>query len=91
MVGGGYYEMTKKQFEWLRENQPIEVRYVVPYNGKEPKDYHWMQINEMEIRGEYFIFSGVYNTCNGKNFVQHYVRYKIHYKNIRELRYRRTH
>ena len=82
--------MTKKQFEWLRENQPIEVRYVVPYNGKEPKDYHWMHPNEMEIRGEYFICSGGYNTWTGRNFVEHHARYRILYKNIRSIRYNRS-
>lgn len=85
--------MTRKQFEWLRNNQPIEVRYFTPYEGKEPKEYHYLRSSdiEMEIRGEYFIFSGTYHTWNGKNFVQHHARYKFHYKNIREIRYRRTH
>ena len=83
--------MTRKQFEWLKENQPIEVCYFIPYKGKEPKEYHSLYANkiEMEIRGEYFIFSGTYHTWNGKNFVQHHARFKIHYRNVRELRYRR--
>jgi hypothetical protein len=84
--------MTRKQFEWLREHQPIEVGYFRPYEGKEPKEYHSLHPNkiEMEIRGEYFIFSGTYHTWNGKNFVQHHARFKIHYRNVRELIYRRT-
>ena len=84
--------MTRKQFEWLREHQPIEVRYFVPYEGKEPKEYRQLRSSdiEMEFKGEYFIFSGTYHTWNGKNFVQHHARYRIHYRNVRELRYRRT-
>ena len=85
--------MTRKQFEWLRENQPIEVRYFTPYEGKEPKEYHYLRSSdiEMEIRGEYIIFSGNYHTYNNGTWHQHYARYKFHYKNIREIRYRRKH
>lgn len=84
--------MTRKQFEWLRDNQPIEVGYFKLYNGKEPENYHSLHPNkiEMEFRGECFIFSGTYHTWNGSNFVQHHAKYRIHYKNIRLLRYRRT-
>ena len=85
--------MTRKQFEWLREHQPIEVRYFTPYEGKELKEYHRLSSNgiEMEIRGGYLIFSGNYHTYDNGVWHQHYARYKFHYKNIRELRYRRTH
>lgn len=87
--------MTKKQFEWLRNNQPIEVRYFEIYDCKKPKDYHRLCHNiEMEFRGNYFIFSGTYHTWNGRNFDEHYDRYKIHYKNVRSIIYnrsRRTH
>ena len=87
--------MTTKQFNWLRNNQfSIEVCWVDIYEGKEPKDYHPLYGGrrlEMLIIGEYFYFSGKYHIFNGRNLVEHHVRYGIHYKNIRTLRYRRTH
>ena len=87
--------MTKKQFEWLRNNQPIEVRYFEIYDCKKPKDYHHLCHNiEMEFRGEYFIFSGTYHNWKDGKFGEHYDRYKIHYKNVRSIIYnrsRRTH
>lgn len=85
--------MTTKQFNWLRSNQfSIEVCWFDIYEGKEPKEYHFLHPNkiEMEIRGEYFIFSGTYHTFNGRNLVEHYAKYSVHYKNIRRIRYRRT-
>ena len=84
--------MTRKQFEWLREHQPIEVSWFKPYEDKMPKDFHYLCHDiELEFRGEYLIFNGNYHTWNGRGFVQHYARYKFHYKNIRQIRYRRTH
>lgn len=83
--------MTKKQFEWLRNNQPIEVRYFEIYDCKKPKDYHHLCHNiEMEFRGEYFIFSGTYHTWKDGKFGEHYDRYKIHYKNVRSIIYNRS-
>ena len=81
--------MTRKQFEWLKNNQPIEVEYFDIYSGKKPEDFHRLSQRgmEMEFRGEYLIFSGIYHTWNGRNFVQHHARYKIHYRNIRRIRY----
>jgi hypothetical protein len=85
--------MTRKQFEWLRENQPIEVCWFRPYECKTPADYHCIHDSGkgigMEIRGEYIIFSGNYHTYDNGTWHQHYARYKFHYKNIREIRYRR--
>lgn len=83
--------MTTKQFNWLRNNLPIEVSYFRVYDGKEPDKFHNLHPNKigMVIEGEYFDFSGTYHTWNGTNFVQHYAKYKIHYKNIRKLVYRR--
>ena len=85
--------MTRKQFEWIKKNQPIEVCWFRPYECKIPADYHYIHDSGkgigMEIRGEYFIFSGNYHTYDGRLWHQHYARYEFHYKNIRELRYRR--
>lgn len=83
--------MTRKQFEWLRCNQPIEVRYFELYKGKEPKDYHHIYHNiRMEFNGEYIIFTGTYHNWNGGKFGEHYGRYKIHYKNVRSIIYNRS-
>lgn len=93
MVGGGYYEMTRKQFNWLKEHQPFEVCYFRIYEGKEPKNYHSLygyNRLKVEIIGERFYFAGTYSAFNGRTFVEHYAKYNVHYKNIRLIRYRRT-
>jgi len=87
--------MTTKQFNWLRNNQfSIEVSWISIYEGKEPKNYHPLYNRngnlEMLIIGERFYFAGKYHTFNGKEFVEHYAKYDVHYKNIRLIRYRRT-
>lgn len=93
MVGGGYYEMTRKQFEWIRLHQDtIKVLYFKIYECKTPKNFHYLYPCKikMELRGNYFIFSGTYSKWNGRSFDEHYTRYRIFYRNIRKLRYRRT-
>ena len=86
--------MTTKQFNWLRNNQfSIEVCWVDIYEGKEPKNYHPLYGGrrlKMLIIGERFYFAGTYHTFNGRNLVEHYAKYSVHYKNIRLIRYRRT-
>lgn len=85
--------MTKKQFNWLKEHQPFEVGYFTIYEGKEPKNYHHLYGYDrlkMEIIGERFYFAGTYHTFNGRELVEHYAKYDVHYKNIRVIRYRRT-
>lgn len=83
--------MTEKQFKWLRNNQPIIVHRFTPYENKKPKDYHYIHDSGkgigMEIRGEYFIFSGNYYTYDGRLWHQHYAKYKFHYKNIKFISY----
>ena len=68
MVGGGYYEMTRKQFEWIRLHQDIiNVSYFKIYECKTPKNFHYLYPCKikMELRGNYFIFSGTYSKWNG--------------------------
>ena len=92
MVGGGYYEMTRKQFEWIKSHQgTIEVSYFKVYDCKVPKDFHHLHTCKikMETRGNYFIFSGTYHTWNGRNFDEHYAQYRICYRDIRALKYRK--
>ena len=81
--------MTTKQFNWLKENQPVRVYYFRVYKGKEPKNYHPLRAGKiaMEMVGNRFYFTGTYHTWDGRKFIEHYARYNIHYKNIRVLKY----
>ena len=81
--------MTTKQFKWLRNHQPIEASYVEPYDCKVPKNFHYFSRMTMEFSGEYFVFKGVYHTFFGNHLHEHFGRFKIHYKNVRKLRYYR--
>jgi hypothetical protein len=83
--------MTTKQFNWLKNNQPIEVYWVDMYEVKEPKNFHHLRgVPDTQIIGERFYFAGKYYKFNGRNLIEHYARFSVHYKNIRRIRYRRT-
>lgn len=87
--------MTTKQFNWLKNNRHlIEISWFDVYKGKEPKNFHHLyggkRLN-MSIIGERFYFAGTYHTFNGRDLVEHYVKFDVHYKNMRVIRYyRRT-
>jgi len=84
--------MTTKQFNWLRNNWfLLEITWVDIYEGKTPKNYHYLSDFGAFINGERFYFSGKYHTFNGRTFDEHYAKYDVHYKNIRTIRYRRKH
>lgn len=88
-LGGGQI-MTKKQFNWLRNNWfSIEVSWVDVYKGKEPKNFHYLHYLDALLVGERFYFSGKYYTFNGRTLDEHHGKYDIHYRNIRVIRYRR--
>jgi len=79
--------MTKKQFNWLKENQPFEVNYIEPYDkNKYPNFYH---ITKVMFNGEYFKVKGFENKYNKENDTWKQIHYeaKIHRSNIRKIRY----
>ena len=79
--------MTRKQFEWLRMYQPIEVTYVEPYyRSKHPFCYH---ISSVEFNGEYLRVKGVKHHYIANRWKEEHYDVKIHRRNIRQVRYRK--
>ena len=80
--------MTKKQFNWLKNHQPFEVRYVKLYDGAYVGGCH---IRKVIFNGEYIIVKGVSHTYNRetKTFKEKAVYDKVHYRNIQKLVYQK--
>ena len=72
--------MTKKQFDWLKNHQPFEVRYIRPYENYKG-EYTWCSIRHLKFNGEFFDVDGI-TPWNGK-----LVHYRIHRKYVRCLRW----
>ena len=51
--------MTKKQFEWLRNHQPIEVSYVCVYEEHKKNYPYYCHINEVDFKGDNIVVKGV--------------------------------
>ena len=43
--------MTRKQFEWLKNHQPIEVSYVCVYEEHKKNYPYYCNINEVDFKG----------------------------------------
>lgn len=78
--------MTKKQFEWLRNHQPFEVRYVELYDGTWAGGCH---IRSASFIGEYLEVKGVshYIVHESDRFKEKIITSKVHRKDIRKIKY----
>ena len=79
--------MTKKQFNWLKKNQPFEVMYVEPYDrNKYLVCYH---ITSVMFGDGYVKIKGFKNKYNKESNTWKQIHYeaKIHYRNIRKIKY----
>jgi len=79
--------MTKKQFDWLRNHQPFEVRYVERYDGTWVGGCH---IRSASFIGEYLEVKGVshyYDTHESSGFKEKMIESKVHRKDIRKIKY----
>ena len=90
--------MTKKQFEWLRNHQPIEVSYVGVYEEHKKNYPYYCNINEVDFKGDNIVVKGVahkyinkYSTGSFTKVIckEVYVKYEVPYKYVRWINYRR--
>ena len=78
--------MTKKQFDWLKNHQPFEVRYVELYDGTWAGGCH---IRSASFIGEYLEVKGVsrYYVHESDRFKEKIIASKVHRKDIRKIKY----
>ena len=78
--------MTRKQFEWLKNHQPFEVRYVELYDGTWAGGCH---IRSASFIGEYLEVKGVshYIVHESDRFKEKIITSKVHRKDIRKIKY----
>lgn len=78
--------MTKKQFIWLKNHQPFEVRYVELYDGTWAGGCH---IRSASFIGEYLEVKGVshYIVHESDRFKEKIITSKVHRKDIRKIKY----
>ena len=78
--------MTKKQFDWLKNHQPFEVRYVELYDGTWVGGCH---IRSASFIGEYLEVKGVshYYVRESDRFKEKITTSKVHRKDIRKIEY----
>lgn len=78
--------MTKKQFDWLKNHQPFEVRYVELYDGTWAGGCH---IRGASFIGEYLEVKGVsrYYVRESDRFKEKIITSKVHRKDIRKIKY----
>ena len=78
--------MTKKQFIWLKNHQPFEVRYVELYDGTWAGGCH---IRSASFIGEYLEVKGVnhYYVHESDRFKEKIITSKVHRKDIRKIKY----
>jgi hypothetical protein len=78
--------MTKKQFDWLKNHQPFEVRYVELYDGTWVGGCH---IRSASFIGEYLEVKGVsyYYVHESDRFKEKIITSKVHRKDIRKIEY----
>lgn len=80
--------MTRKQFEWLRNHQPIEVSYVCVYEEHKKNYPYYCHINEVDFKGDNIVVKGVAHKYKG-TWKEIYVKYEVPYKYVRWISYRR--
>ena len=80
--------MTRKQFNWLRNNQPFEVEYVKLYDGTYVCGYH---IRKATFKGEYIELVGSVRfwSKEANDVKEKTVHGKAHYKDIRKISYKK--
>lgn len=78
--------MTKKQFIWLKNHQPFEVRYVELYDGTWASGCH---IRSASFIGEYLEVKGAshYYVRESDRFKEKIITSKVHRKDIRKIKY----
>ena len=78
--------MTRKQFEWLKNHQPFEVRYVELYDGTWVGGCH---IRSASFIGEYLEVKGVshYYVHENNRIKEKIIESKVHRKDIRKIEY----
>lgn len=90
--------MTRKQFEWLRNHQPIEVSYVCVYEEHKKNYPYYCHINEVDFKGDNIVVKGVAHKYINKDstgrftkgtWKEVYVKYEVPYKYVRWINYRR--
>jgi superfamily I DNA/RNA helicase len=85
--------MTKKQFEWLRYNQPIEdPRWIEVYKEHAEKEKYVNHLTKVEILGDCFIVYGISHRYNmeSRKWEQKHTKYEINYRYVKCLRYNRS-